>query len=116
MSENNLKLWNCYPKNNRVESFSRLDENTVSESYEQATENFGNTEDKWDCVPANNLENFSNSDNNSKNENKPSRKNRMKNWIKKMRISLFGEDEYSDCYFYASIVALIFIFILLIRK
>jgi hypothetical protein len=115
MSENNLKLWTCYPKNKRTENFDNssdtndsreFDENSVSETYDHFTENF--TDDNgWNCVPTNNIETFAAvSESESDIENK----------INSFKKYLFGDSEYADYYFYASIVALVFILILLMRR
>ena len=117
MSENNLKLWTCYPKNKRVENFNdssesteqtEHEENAISETYEHATEDFTDTGNGWECVPTNSVETFDDVDSESDNS--------IENKIKSFKKSVFGVGEYADYYFYASIVAIVFIIILLMRR
>ena len=122
MSENNLKLWTCYPKNKSVENFedssasqsSENEETTVSETYEHATEDFTNTENGWECVPTNSIEPFNDVDSESETDSESN--NSIEKKIKSFKKSVFGVGEYADYYFYASIVAIVFILILLMRR
>lgn len=125
MSENNLKLWTCYPKNKSVENFEdssitpsseqpENDEPTVSETYDLATEDFTDTaaSNGWECVPSNSIENFEDADSESDSDSE----NSIGKKIKSFKKSVFGVGEYADYYFYASIVAIVFIIILLLRR
>jgi len=115
MSENNLKLWTCYPKNKTTENFNNssdshsshdFDENSVSETYDHFTENF--TDDNgWNCIPTNNIETF---------ESDIESESQIQDKINSFKNYLFGDSKYADYYFYVSIVALVFILILIMRR
>jgi hypothetical protein len=70
MTENNLKLWTCYPKKVNKEHFNNskdddcdYEEYSASETYDNASEDFENIpNNSWKCVASNNIENFQMSD------------------------------------------------------
>jgi len=122
MSENNLKLWTCYPKNKSVENFENSSasqssevEETISETYEHATEDFTDSASNgWECVPTNSIEKFEDVDSESESESESN--NSIEKKIKSFKKSVFGDGEYADYYFYASIVGIVFVLILLMRR
>lgn len=139
MSEKNLKLWTCYPK--KIENFQETtedEEENNPHSYEEAsesynTENFTETNKKWSCYTAKEVEGFeavseseavsetnseteTNSESETISEDNKKSKSSIEETAEKFKISLFGDGPNSDYYFYGSIAAVIFIIILMIRK
>jgi hypothetical protein len=128
MPENNLKLWTCYPKNESSEKFNNIksddddenDEVSISETYDNAIEDFSNINNSWKCVKADSLENFENQEASEEaykvaSDDEEPEVNFESN-IKLVKRYFFGEDEYSDYYFYFSITLIVFILFLFLTR